>query len=370
VLCLALVALLLASVAHGRKHTHAKEEDQKAKGLRLIALYDGDKGTWMNDETIIQLSQQRIGFRDITDWVDSLAVPVPPTLPDQPQQKPYVRSLASQLQTTNLESTVTTLSSFFTRYYTTTSGVEAAEWIYTTLLAYSEGRKDIEVFFFNNTFPQPSVIARIVGTQSADTVILGSHEDSANLGGLLRAPGADDDASGVACSLEAFRVLVANNFKPNRTVEFQYYAAEEAGLLGSKAIAQSYAKKGVNVVGMMQLDMTMYPGQNNENVVGVVNDQVSHDLTGFVRQLVEAYTDIPWVNTLCNYGCSDHASWTQQGYRSSFPFESQFEQSNPYVHTSNDTLAQLNLNHGLQFARLGLGFIVELAATTYRPQLN
>jgi len=56
--------------------------------------------------------------------------------------------------------------------------------------------------------------------------------------------------------MEAFRVLVSNNFKPNATVEFHLYAGEEMGLLGSQAIAKAYRDQGVKVRGMLQLDMT------------------------------------------------------------------------------------------------------------------
>ena len=49
-------------------------------------------------------------------------------------------------------------------------------------------------------------------------VIIGAHQDSINSqnpsGG--RSPGADDDGSGSITLLEAFRVLIANNFYPVR----------------------------------------------------------------------------------------------------------------------------------------------------------
>jgi len=117
---------------------------------------------------------------------------------------------------------------------------------------------------------------------------------------------------------------------------------------------------------MLQLDMTAYIGQNGENVIGIVTDYTDSDENRFVRLLVDAYSAIPWVNTQCGYGCSDHASWTYAGYRSAFPFESQFSQSNPYIHTAQDTLANVDWAHAINFAKLGLGFVVELAATTYR----
>lgn len=71
-----------------------------------------------------------------------------------------------------------------------------------------------------------------------------------------RAPGADDDGSGTVNLLEAFRVLAESGFKPSTPVEFQWYAGEEGGLLGSADISAKYNDDGVEVRGMLQLDMT------------------------------------------------------------------------------------------------------------------
>jgi putative aminopeptidase FrvX len=53
------------------------------------------------------------------------------------------------------------------------------------------------------------------------------------------APGADDDASGIAPLLEVLRIALASGWKPKRTVKFMGYAREEVGLRGSNAIATS-----------------------------------------------------------------------------------------------------------------------------------
>ncbi|MBA5760487.1 M20/M25/M40 family metallo-hydrolase, partial [Escherichia coli] len=66
--------------------------------------------------------------------------------------------------------------------------------------------------------------------------------------------------SGIASLTEALRVLLANNYRPKRTIKFVGYAAEEAGLLGSKAIAKQFRTQNANVVGVLQLDMTNYKG--------------------------------------------------------------------------------------------------------------
>ena len=57
-----------------------------------------------------------------------------------------------------------------------------------------------------------------------------------------RSPSADDDGSGTICNMEAFRIIVQNYVKLARAIEFQFYAAEEPGLLGSQAIANACQK--------------------------------------------------------------------------------------------------------------------------------
>jgi hypothetical protein len=53
--------------------------------------------------------------------------------------------------------------------------------------------------------------------------------------------------------LEVFRSLIGIGFRPTRPVEFHWYSAEEAGLLGSQDVAESYEKKGVEVIAMIQV---------------------------------------------------------------------------------------------------------------------
>lgn len=70
---------------------------------------------------------------------------------------------------------------------------------------------------------------------------------------LLPAPGADDDCSGTASIVEAFRVLAHNGYIPrNGPVEFHWYAAEEGGLLGSQAIAKYKKESGVTIGAMLE----------------------------------------------------------------------------------------------------------------------
>jgi len=110
---------------------------------------------------------------------------------------------------------------------------------------------------------------------------------------------------------------------------------------------------------MLQLDMIGYNGR--ESTVGIVTDYVDAETIAFNRQLVDEYLAIGWTNTVCGYGCSDHASWNRLGYRSAFPFEAQFSRRNPYIHTTQDTMNFVSVDHAAEFVKLGIAFAVELS---------
>lgn len=279
-----------------------------------------------------------------------------------------ISPLVSQLQATNIGQTITDLSAFTNRYYTTTSGVSASDWLKNKWATMAAGRSDITVSQFTHTgYPQKSVILTINGTDNAsEVVVLGAHLDSIISGGMsesTRAPGADDDASGVASLTEALRVMLAANYKPRRTIKFMGYAAEEVGLRGSQDIAVWHKNNNVNVVGVMQLDMTNYKGSTSD--IFIYTDFTDSLQNDFIAKLVQTYQPTLSIGyDRCGYGCSDHASWTGQGYWASLPFEAAFSQDNPNIHTVNDTFASMGsqANHALKFARLGMTYAMELGS--------
>jgi len=267
------------------------------------------------------------------------------------------------LTSSQISSTITTLAAYQTRYYTSVTGRQSAEWIASRFVQLKSTRTDITVQFFNHTWVQPSVIIRIPGTgpNAKEVVIIGAHEDSVGSTSTGRSPGADDDASGVATILEAFRVLVANGYYPDRTVEFHTYAAEEGGLRGSQAIANAYLAQGVEVMSMRQFDMTGYGPNSGGGPLGIIQDFTNVNLTAFLRTLVDSYSTLARTNSNCGYACSDHGSWTRAGYRAAFPFEAAYGSHSPYIHSSNDLLANININRCLEFSKIALGYVVELA---------
>ena len=102
-----------------------------------------------------------------------------------------------------------------------------------------------------------NVRATLLGDEDANrTYVVSGHYDSRVTlpnNATDDAPGADDDASGVAVSLELARVMATHHSRA--TIVFAAVAGEEQGLYGSKYMAGSYKTEGVNVEGMFTNDI-------------------------------------------------------------------------------------------------------------------
>nr|CCO25562.1 Aminopeptidase [uncultured bacterium] len=279
-----------------------------------------------------------------------------------------VNAILPTMQDSNIAQTINDLSSFVNRYYQTQGGVDSSAWLMQKWQSMAAGRSDISVSQFTHaSWKQKSVILTIQGTDNGnEIVVLGGHLDSINTNGTsetTRAPGADDDASGIASMTEVLRAMVANGYKPRRTIKMMAYAAEEVGLRGSQEIAASFAAANSNVVGVMQLDMTNYKGATND--IYLFTDYTDTTQTAFVANLIKTYLPTLKVGyDKCGYACSDHASWYNKGYFTTMPFESSMSTSNPHIHTTNDTFANSGNQaaHALKFARMAAAFAIELGS--------
>lgn len=261
-------------------------------------------------------------------------------------------------------------SSFHNRYYTSDSGVEALEWLNNKWSEMTAHRNDIEVDLWqHSSWPQPSVVLRISGKErisqaSQRKIIVGGHADS--IAGFFRrpsqrAPGADDNASGIGTMTEIIKVLMELNYQPENEILFMAYAAEEVGLRGSREIAKEMASNNADIMGVLQLDMTNFQGSDWDVVL--INDYTNDQQNQFLGALLDFYQpDILWGYDSCGYACSDHASWHLEGYPASMPFQARMRESNPHIHSSRDLIDKSggNADHAVKFARLGLSFVLEL----------
>lgn len=279
-----------------------------------------------------------------------------------------VNTAIGKVNAANIKNQIQQLENYTTRKHNTSQAQTAVQDLkvkWEQMIVAAGRSADVSVRMVNHTgTPMPSVVLTFTGkTTPSEYIIIGGHLDSISNTSL--APGADDDASGISTITEMIRVLLDMNYHPQRTIEVMAYAAEEIGLVGSSEIAANYKANNKNVLSFVQFDMTNYKGSEND-VYLATDSYNSSDLNVFLIELMTHYNasgahQITYGNTICNYGCSDHYSWAQNGYPAAFPFEATMSQSSPYIHSKNDTLANMgnSADHAAKFAKLGLEFLIE-----------
>ncbi len=277
-----------------------------------------------------------------------------------------VTALMAPLQESTLRQTIQSLVDFGTRHHESETGLQASHWIRDRWQGYIQGRADVTAQLIEHeATPQPSISLTITGSKYPDElVILGGHMDSINRSAPA-APGADDNASGVAVLDEVARAALSLGYRPERTVIFYAYAAEEVGLVGSDEIAQDAEDQALNVVGVLQLDMTNF-NPNPNPYLAIITDYTDPTLNQFARQLIDKYVGMPRKDTECGYACSDHGSWQRRGFPVHYVHEATTDESNEDIHTARDTLALSggSAQHSLHFARYTAAFMAETAKGT------
>ncbi|ESK97804.1 aminopeptidase [Moniliophthora roreri MCA 2997] len=369
---LAILAAALPLVVKCAPISHEEIETNVAQNLRLLSLEEGADPVWKTEEEKLDLMRQGVKFFDVTEVYEDLqkfpAVKAPAATFPSPSHQSAVRPILSTLSTSNMQSSLSSLTAFNNRYYTASTGAEASNWILSKVQGYASGRSDITVSLYKHSWTQSSVIAKIAGTSASSPVtILGAHLDSINLNNPSsgRAPGADDDGTGTVNLIEAFRALIAAGFKPSTPLEFHWYSGEEAGLLGSQAIATSYKNSRVNVKAMIEFDMTGYFKPGSTEVIALEADYIDSGLNTFMRSIISSYSSLPAANdTPCGYACSDHASWYRAGYPTAMPFEAITGNDNPNIHSTSDTTSVngFSWSHSLEFTKVAVAAAYELTA--------
>ncbi|KAI5365044.1 Putative fibronectin type III, peptidase M28 [Septoria linicola] len=214
-------------------------------------------------------------------WGDAKDASWPPTQsnlgqrlrPQAPNDE--LQDMLAEVDENRVKHTISKLVSFGTRHTlssqnSTTRGIGAArDWIYAEMLKYAEhSRGGMDVYF--NSYIQPvdgaripfptnitNIVAQINGTTDPERVyVVTGHHDSRRLDVLDYegdAPGADDDASGVAVVLEMARICAKR--KPAATMIFAAVAGEEQGLYGSANLAKTLKQSGYRVEGNWNNDI-------------------------------------------------------------------------------------------------------------------
>lgn len=267
-----------------------------------------------------------------------------------------------KVDSSNILATLSHLTNYRNRSPMEQTGVDTANWLQASFEDYARQykRNDTATYFVKTGtyYRQPSLVTVIGKDIDAPAVVIGAHMDT--LDG--RMPGAGDDGSGSASIMEMARVMMSMDLPQKRPVYFIWYSAEEQGLVGSQYVVEHFVESAIPVKAAIQFDMTGFRNDRDDPTMWVYRDYTDNKLSNFVSRLISYYLGVPVAESSCGYGCSDHASWMEEGIPAAFPCETDFANHNQAIHTSRDTMDRLTPEHMANFTRLGLAFALELAA--------
>ena len=332
-----------------------------------------------------------------------------------------VAAMVAAVEAKNVERTVRTLAGFGTRSTLSAQndpkrGIGAArDWIKSeldTIAATSGGRMTVELQTFTQEpgkYPRiakPTVVTNVVatlrGTQSPDRVyVVSGHYDSmcsSPTDGECDAPGADDDASGVAVVLEAARVMAPHPL--GATVIFMAVAGEEQGLVGSTYFAEQAKQKNLDVDAMFTNDIVGAGDNDRKRIrifsegvpsnetpeqattrrsIGGENDSASRQLARFIAETARRYVpgfEVWMINRRDRYlRGGDHIPFLERG----FPAVRFTEPHETYEHQHQNVRLENGVQYGdlpkfMDFAfladvtRVNVAALASLALAPARPR--
>ncbi len=315
-----------------------------------------------------------------------------------------------EIDARNIEASIRKLVSFGTRNTLSAQdnparGIGAArDWLraeFERASRESGGRLKVEAQSFEQQpgrFPRiakptrvTNVVATLPGTQSesaARVYVVSGHYDSmcsSPIDAECEAPGANDDASGVAAVLEMARVMSKRSF--DATLVFMAVAGEEQGLVGAYHFAEQAKKAGTNIDAMFTNDIVGntlggngvrdrrtvrvfaegVPSAETEEEartrrsVGGENDSPARQLARFIEETAEGYLtgfDVRVVYRRDRYlRGGDHIPFLEQGY----PAVRFSEPNEDYDHQHQNVRTEGGVRYGDLPEFVDFAYIAEVA---------
>jgi hypothetical protein len=348
-------------------------------------------------------------------------------LEPKPPADPQIAAALARVSAQRIQANIEKLVSFQTRLTLSAQdadsvkaghGIGAArEWIKAEFESYSRacgGCLEVKTDSFTEApaerIPKPTVITNVyavqkgTGPESAKRIVLVTgHYDSRNsdtldVSGI--APGANDDASGTAVSLECARVLSQMKFPA--TIIFLTVAGEEQGLNGSRHFARMARDQNWNIEAVLNNDIVggdRSPQQNPEVVrvfsegvplaatetelrqvrnLGGESDSASRLLARYIAEVSRTYQTAAQpllVFRLDRYlRGGDHYSFNQQGYAAVrfTEYREDYNRQHQNVRTENgieygDLPRFVNFDYVANVARLNAATLASLASAPAPP---
>ncbi|HMJ67410.1 MAG TPA: M20/M25/M40 family metallo-hydrolase [Cyclobacteriaceae bacterium] len=265
----------------------------------------------------------------------------------------------------------------------------------------------------NARIPRRVIMKNVLGTLKGSdpnddrVLLISGHLDSRAtdvMDSVIAAPGANDDASGVAVVIELARVMSKHKFPC--TIIFMAVQGEEQGLIGARHMAEKMKANKMNLIAMLNNDIVgnstaSETGDKNDKTVRVFsemvpsletddekkarealkaeNDSPSRQLARYIKEVAEPYTKgfTATMNMRPDRFLrgGDHTPFLQNGFVAVrfTEFNENFSQQHQTIRTENgkeygDLLKHVDFAYAANVARLNLATLASLAKAPGKPQ--
>ncbi|MEW5795616.1 MAG: M20/M25/M40 family metallo-hydrolase [Candidatus Zixiibacteriota bacterium] len=277
-------------------------------------------------------------------------------------------SLTNRVNQDSLRAFVQRLEDFRTRYTYTDSCLRARDWIAQKFRDWGYTDVTTPAFYYGGAWHY-NVKAVKPGVAEPDKVIvIGGHYDSyvrsdQSPGRFIYAPGADDDGSGTALTLEAARVLA--NVPLRKTVIFMPFGAEEIGLVGSQNASADFVTAGTKLEVMYNFDMVAFTANSYWDF-----EFSSGDITAYrdfsIASAVRVSDLIPV--TASAGSSSDHYPFDQRGFPIVNHIESDFNTLG--WHTNLDLTSRLNIPYFAEVTKTAVASLAVVADAAFPARIT
>jgi bacterial leucyl aminopeptidase len=337
-------------------------------GIEILELMNADK-----QDTRRSILSWWIWAALILLFTGQAAAPAP-LPPAALTPSPAVQGLINQVQSSTLYTYVAGLSG---EQYVTIGGVSyTLSTRSTTAPAYIEKATQYAFEHFNalgltvsyhtwqyGSAQRRNVVAEQMGTNPNCLYLLTAHLDDTSTTPNSVAPGADDNASGVAGVLVAADILSHSRF--TCSLRYVLFTGEEQDFLGSEAYADAAAARGDPIQGVINLDMIAYNTSGSAATIEMdirsgASGNADRVLSTMMCDVIQAYglnlSPLVYAN---NDDGSDQYSFWMAGFPAVEVIEDWYDHS-PYYHKITDRIGTLNMPYFTEYVKAVVGTMAHL----------
>ena len=301
--------------------------------------------------------------------------PVPYPIEKSKKIDDEIESILKMVSTDTIKSWVLKLSSYHTRHSKSKYIHDIAYWLRGEFVSMGYDDVDFHTYTENidgNNYNLQNVYCNKNGIKDKCILICAHYDSRMKIldDSESRAPGANDNASGVSAILEIARIV--KNHRLEYPLQFVLFSGEEQGLLGSKHYAKFVKDNNVNIYRLINLDMIAYPAFNPGKIIIELdnNNKPEHnqvkendqDSIEFGKEMADmsVYTDLQ-INLGSIYD-SDYEPFEAEGFVVIGAYDgSAQEDQNPHYHDSSDTPDLIDWNYLTSVTKMVLATILKIA---------